>query len=46
MKLSLSKTHNPNYVASVVKVKEIKPIKGADKIVQVIVDGLDRKSVV
>ena len=39
MKLSLSKTHNPNYVASVVKVKEIKPIKGADKIVQVIVDG-------
>ena len=39
MKLSLSRDHNPNYVAKVVKIKEIKPIKGADKIVQVIVDG-------
>ena len=36
MKLTLSKEHNINYIATVVKIKEILPIKGADKIVQVI----------
>lgn len=37
--IKLSKNHNPNYVTSVVKIDKINQIKGADKIVQVIVDG-------
>ena len=38
MKLTI-KTGSENYVASVVKIKEILPIEGADKIGKVIVNG-------
>lgn len=39
MKLKLSTNHNINYIATVVQIKNILPIEGADNIVQVIVDG-------
>lgn len=37
--LKLSEKHNPNYLAKVVKIKVVKPIAGADKIVSTVIDG-------
>ena len=37
--LKLTENHNPNYVAHVCRVTEIRPIKGADRVVEAIVNG-------
>lgn len=41
MKLSKSKDHNPNYLATICKIGEVHPIEGADRLVRTVINGYD-----
>ena len=38
---TLSKDHNPNYVASICRVGELHPIPDSDKLAKAVIEGYD-----